>query len=82
MKKLKEAPDWLDVAVAKDLAFASAKRRLARRIKSLLESVTDAETKKAVLGVEEAAHATIAAATDTAWLLGHRRRTRANLSRS
>lgn len=80
--KLKGVPDWLDSAVARDREFAVAKSQLSIAIKVLLVRAQDKEARLAVLGVEEAAHATIAAATDSAWRLGHRGRTRANLSRS
>ena len=57
-------PDDLDIIVAADPAFMAAKARMATAIGQLARN---ADVRDAVLDVESAAYATIAAATDAAW---------------
>lgn len=60
-------PHDLDLIVAKDPAFIAAKARMATAIGHL---VVKPEVHDAVLDVESAAYAAIAAATDAAWRAG------------
>ena len=66
----KDVPDWVDSAVARDAVYNAAHARFSFTIRALLDRTVDGEGKRAVLDAEAACHAAIAAATDTAYLLG------------
>ena len=65
-----EVTDTLDAAVAADPTFKAAHRRFSEAIQQLAAACPSPEARIAVLKVEEAVHAAIAAATDVAWRLG------------
>ena len=72
-----DVPDWVDSAVARDAAYKAARFKFANAIKVLLDRAPDSDGKHALLDAEAACHATIAAATDVAYRLGLRGRSRA-----
>ena len=63
-------PDAVDAAVFADPTFKAARTRFAHAIERLAAVAPTSEIRTAVLDVEAAAHALVAASIDVAWRVG------------